>query len=226
LPKLLEDELVRMEVVLPTGTTLYRARPGFVGHGRGVGKPYEGADIGAPPPEKARAARANREGEVVLYAADQEATAIAEVRPWRGLYVSVADPRATHDLRLVDLSKPPRPSNPFTAEAPQYEQEIEELLAAFGEELGRPVRRADDARDYLPCQKLVRRIRASGFYDGIRYPSAMVEGGTNVVLFDPAVADIGPSKLVEVTQVGVAYGPPRDDERRRPGARPHPRQSP
>ncbi len=83
---------------------------------------------------------------------------------------------------------------------------------AFGEELGRPLRRADDPKNYLPCQKLVRRIRKSGFYDGIRYPSAMAAGGTNVVLFDPAFVDIGAPKLVEVTQVGVTYGPPRNDE--------------
>src|SRR5207249_2883866 len=102
--------------------------------------------------------------------------------------------------------------NPFTAEAPQYEREIEELLAAFGEELGRPIRRADDPKDYLPCQKLVHRIRASGFYDGIRYPSAMAPSGTNVVLFDATVAEIGASKLVEVKDVGVTYGAPETDE--------------
>jgi hypothetical protein len=40
----------------------------------------------------------------------------------------------------------------------------------------------------------------------------MVERGTNVVLFDPALADIGPSKLVEVKQVAVTYEPARDDD--------------
>jgi len=40
----------------------------------------------------------------------------------------------------------------------------------------------------------------------------MSEGGTNVVLFDPALADICPSKLVEVKQIAVTYEPPRDDE--------------
>jgi hypothetical protein len=81
-------------------------------------------------------------------------------------------------------------------------------LAAFGEELGRPVRRADNPSDYLPCQKLVGRIRQSGWYDGIRYPSAMAPGGTSIVLFDPAVADIGVSKLVEVGDIRMTYGPP------------------
>jgi hypothetical protein len=96
-------------------------------------------------------------------------------------------------------------------EAPQYESELVELLVAFGMELGRPLRRADDVRDYLPCQKLVRRIRESGIYDGIRYPSAMTPGGTNVVIFDPTLAPVGLSKLVQVSDVGISYGAPEED---------------
>ena len=64
---------------------------------------------------------------------------------------------------------------------------------AFGEELGRPLRRADDPRDYVPC------------------PSAMAPGGTNVVLFDPKLAGIGLSKLVEVHEVAISYDPIEDE---------------
>jgi RES domain-containing protein len=199
-----------MEVELPSEIMLYRARVGFLSGESGGNRPFESADIGAPPPERAKPSRANAEGEVVLYAADQEATAIAEVRPWRGLLVSVAEVRVTRNLRLVDLSKPPPSSNPFTDEAPQYEQELEDLLLAFGEALGQPLRRADDPHDYLPCQRLVQRIRASRWYDGIRYPSAMAPGGTNVVLFDPPLVRIGASKLVEIREVGIFYDPVED----------------
>jgi hypothetical protein len=205
LPWLYDDELARMEVELPKGAVLYRARVGFISDEDGGIRPFERADMSAPPPEKVRPGRANAKGEVVLYVADQEQTAVAEVRPWRGLLVSVTEIKAMCNLRLVDLSKRPPPSNPFTDEAPQYELELEGLLRAFGEELGRPLRRADDPRDYLPCQKLVRRIRDCGFYDGIRYPSAMDRGGANIVLFDPKLVKPGPSKLVEVQGVGIAY---------------------
>jgi hypothetical protein len=58
----------------------------------------------------------------------------------------------------------------------------------------------------ISCQKLVRYIRESGLYDGIRYPSAMVSGGTNLVLFNPELARIRSSKLVEVREVGISYG--------------------
>lgn len=106
---LLDEELARMEVELPSEIMLYRARVGFLSGESGGNRPFESADIGAPPPERAKPGRANAEGEVVLYAADQEATAIAEVRPWRGLLVSVVEVRVTRNLRLVDLSKPPHP---------------------------------------------------------------------------------------------------------------------
>jgi len=208
LPELLDEELIRIEVVLPKGSPLFRARLGFVERER-ERRLFEGAAIGAPPADNVtNPGRAHAIGEVVLYVSDQEVTAVAEVRPSRGLLVSVAEVRAARDLRIVDLSRLPPASNPFTDEAPDYEEELCALLVAFGEELGRPLRRADDSNDYLPCQKLVRRIRKSGIYDGIPYPSAMSEGGTNVVLFDPALADIGPSKLVEVKQIAVTYGPP------------------
>lgn len=51
---------------------------------------YQGVDIADPPATKASAGRANRKGQVVLYCADQEETAIAEVRPARGNVVSLA----------------------------------------------------------------------------------------------------------------------------------------
>lgn len=208
---LFEEELARTEAELTQDKAIYRARIGFVEDEQQGIKPFKDHDIGPPPPGKARAARANTEGEVVLYAADQEATAIAEIRPWRGLLVSVAEIKPSRKLRLTDLSKSPPLVNPFADEAPQYESELVELLVAFGVELGRPLRRADDARDYLPCQKLVHRIRESGMYDGIRYPSAMTPGGTNVVIFDPTLALVGPSRLVQVTDMEISYGGPEED---------------
>ena len=79
--------------------------------------------------------------------------------------------------------------------------------------LARPLRRSDDYREYLPSQMLVRRIRAAG-YDGICYPGAMNVGGKNLVIFDPTAAEIGPSQLVEVSDVRVKFQPfanPYDD---------------
>lgn len=90
LPALFDEELGRQEAEVRQGTILYRARLGF-NKTEGAIEPYAGAEIGPPPSGKAKPGRANRSGEVVLYIADQEETSIAEVRPARGLLVSVAE---------------------------------------------------------------------------------------------------------------------------------------
>ena len=201
---LMDEELPgRRTVSYPVDTLLYGARLGFV-RGADHDEPYSGVDIHAPPPEKAGPGRANPKGKVVLYCADQEATAVAEVRTARGEYVSVAEVRAARELNILDLVTEAKLPNPFTDDAVSYRVEFAGLLAAFGEELSKPLRSRDDPTDYIPSQKLTERIQMAGV-DGIRYPSAMAPGGTNVVLFDPSVVNIGASRLVEIVEVEVEY---------------------
>jgi RES domain len=201
---LMDEELPgRRTVSYPADTLLYRARLGFV-RGSDRDEPYSGADIHAPPPEKAGPGRANAWGKVVLYCADKEETAVAEVRPVRGEYVSVAEVRAVRELKILDLVTEAEPPNPFTDDSVDYWVEFGGLLAAFADELSKPLRSRDDLTDYIPSQKLAERIEAARV-DGIRYPSAMAPGGTNIVLFDPSVVNVGASRLVEIVQTKVEY---------------------
>jgi hypothetical protein len=87
--------------------------------------------------------------------------------------------------------------------------EFAELLAAFAEELSKPLRSRDDLTDYIPSQKLAELIEAARV-DGIRNPSAMEPSGTNVVLFDPSAVHIGTSRLVEIVETTVKYQDPWD----------------
>ncbi|UUZ78500.1 RES family NAD+ phosphorylase [Polaromonas sp. P1(28)-13] len=203
LHRLFDEELNRLKAEVQRGTMLYRSRLGFKSVD-GRHEPYTGACIGAPPPNKAKPGRANKQREVVLYVADQEETAVAEVRPARGNLVSVAEIRTVQDLRLIDLHAPMRPSNPFVDEVPAYELEMEHLLTGFAEELATPLRRTDDYREYRPSQTLAHLIRKRG-YDGIRYPSAMSPGGSNVVIFDPKMTETGSSRLIEVSDINIVY---------------------
>lgn len=198
-----EDLAGRRTAQEPAGKVFYRARLGAV-RGPDGDKPYSGSEIGAPPPENARPGRANAEGKVVLYCADQEETAVAEVRPANGEYVTVAKIRARRELRILDLASEPNWPNPFTDETANYWIEFSALLVAFAEELGKPLRYRDDPTDYIPSQKLAELIEEMGI-DGIRYPSAMVPGGTNVVLFDLSVIEVGESRLVEIVETKVRY---------------------
>lgn len=196
------EELERLTKTLNVKDQFFRARLGY----EHKYEPYKGAAIGAPPKNRAKPGRGNKGGEVVLYVADEAETAVAEVRPARGNLVSLATLSAKRQLRIVDLTSLPRTANPFVDEAPEYEQELEALLAAFAEELARPLQRSDDCREYRPSQMLIHRIREAG-YDGVRYPSAMSLGGKNLVLFDPMAAEVGPSQLFKVHDLHVKFKP-------------------
>ena len=198
-----EDLIGRRTVRVPQGAVLWRARLGFDRSGPKP-KPYAGPDIGTPPPDKATAGRANAQGKTVLYCADQRDTAVAEVRPALGEYVSVAAIVARTDLEILDLVTEPEWPNPFTDEAVRHWVEVAQLLSAFAHQLRKPLRSRDDLTDYIPSQKLAEFIERNGVV-GIRYPSAMALGGTNVVLFDPSIAEVGPSSLVEIVKARVEY---------------------
>jgi RES domain-containing protein len=198
------EEFALLEATLPIETRFYRARRGFEPGEYGERTPYSGASLCAPPAEKAFAGRANREGQRVLYCADQEKTAIAETRPPFGFYVSVGVVRLTRQVRILDLTKETDDINPFVTESLGWHVEVRSLLGAFAEEMSRPLERDDDKTHYVPCQKLAEFIREAG-YDGIRYPSAVSPGGTNVVLFDPGIANTTDPKLVRVTSLTIEY---------------------
>jgi hypothetical protein len=199
-----EDLLGRMTEHLPPATVLYRARLGFISGTDAVAHPHSGPNIGAPQAEMATAGRANRQNKVVLYCADQEQTAIAEVRPARGEYVSIAELCTRKELEILDLSADPESPNPFTDESLPYEVEFLELFHGFADALATPLRHRDNVVDYIPSQKLVELIEQAGA-DGIRYPSAMTPDGTNVVLFAPHSVDIGESRLIEITETSIKY---------------------
>ena len=191
-------------MTLPIGTTLHRARDGFVLNENDDRIPFSGTNIGAPPVEKARAGRANVKGQAVLYVGDQEKTAIAEVRPLSGSYVSVASISLTREARILDLTRGRLGVNPFTSENPSWAVEIDSLLESFSEEMAKPLERKDDESHYVPYQRLSKYIADAG-YHGIRYPSALNPSGTNVVLFDVTVGEVRESKLAKITEVTFEY---------------------
>lgn len=189
--------------VLPKGTMLFRARSGFDSTD-GKRKPWSGVDIGAPPIHKCKPGRVNRMTQRVLYSTEQESTAVSEVRPSRGAIVSVCGLKVLKSLRVADLAKRIASPNPFLSRGLRHNLEVSAVLNEFSHQLASPLARSDDLEDYLPCQYIADRIRAAGL-DGIRYRSALVPAGTNVVLFDPDAAQVLQSSLVRVTEVSVTY---------------------
>lgn len=199
-----EEDLKNTSETLHAGMILFRARLGWSDVVRGRRQPFRGTEIAAPPPALASAGRANRQGRPVLYCAEDEPTAISEVRPARGYWVTTCQIRLTRDARILDLVDGIPIPNPFTNESLAWYVQFAELLRSFAEVLATPLARQDDVQDYLPSQKLCEYVERLG-YDGVKYLSAAQDDGKNIVFFDPPVGEILESRLVEVTSTSIEF---------------------
>jgi hypothetical protein len=149
-------------------------------------------DLSAPPPYKARAGRANLQGQPVLYLSDKMEAAIAEVRPSVGDVVSVTKYRLIRPVRMCLLIPQIRRYSPF-AEFEKFQEESNRtnVRRTIGKLFSDPIRPTDEPREYLITQFLSGEIRRKGF-DGIIYLSSQSvtsHGGTkNYLFFNPEIA--------------------------------------
>lgn len=199
----LQEDLAHVGHRIGMGTTFYRARLGYE-HEQHCRVAIAAARMGAPPPEKACPGRANAKGTSYLYLASDEGTAVSEVRPANGNYVSVARVRALRDLYVANFARKMYFESPFECEHLPSLVQSYELFNQLGEELAKPLRRGDDLDDYRPTQYLAMWLRKEGF-DGVCYPSAMAPEGQNFAFFVRDGFVIDSSRLVEVTHVKVAF---------------------
>lgn len=155
-----------------------------------------------PLPDRAYEGRANPKGIPYLYVASKQETAIAEVRPWLGLTVSLAQVKALRDLTFVDCTRATKPRGLMGRPLPEAERDNAvwwSIDRAFAE----PVTRSDDVADYVPTQIIAEAFKVDGF-DGIVYHSAF-GGGYNVVIFDLDAADVINCTLYEIKNITFAF---------------------
>jgi hypothetical protein len=140
-------------------------------------------------PLKGRAVegRANPRGIPVLYAATKEDTAAAEVRPWIGAYVSVAQLRTRRDLQMVNCTSDETGLKIYLTE-PDAEERERAVWRDIDLAFGRPVKRNEHSAEYAPTQLIAEVFRKQGF-DGIGYRSSLGPGH-NLALFDLDVVDL------------------------------------
>jgi len=146
-----------------------------------------------PLANRAKEGRANPQGIPYLYLASQRETAMKEVRPWIGSYISVAQFKMIRTLRVVNFVMPedkPGASNPldhmYFDEEPSPEKREQAVWSQIDLAFARPVDRNDDTADYAPTQILAELFKSKGF-DGIAYRSSLGKG-YNIVLFDTEAA--------------------------------------
>ena len=154
------------------GGKLYRAR---LYDDRNRKDKYSESEVGAPPVEKTKAGRANQAKQPVLYLANSKSTALAEVRPWKGAAVALAEMRINDRLLLVDLSQRYRIRSLFFTDLLKWKLELANPLYRLGQDMSWPVMPHEQEILYKPTQLLALMIQSAG-YDGCIYPSAMGSG--------------------------------------------------
>lgn len=140
-----------------------------------------------PKPGTAAEGRANPKGIPYLYLATDKETAMSEVRPWVGSYVSVGQFKIVRDLSLIDCSLRHQNSLIYFEE-PNAEERERAVWSHIDHAFSRPVNSSDRTAEYVPTQIITELFKNEGF-DGIGYKSALGKG-LNIVLFDLDAAEL------------------------------------
>jgi hypothetical protein len=151
---------------------------------------------------KASDGRVNPKGIACLYLATQRETAVLEVRPLIGSYVSVAQFALVKDLALINCSAPEIGNLAFIRNDLSHDEVEKVVWSRINNAFSQPVERADDSLDYIPTQIIAETFKLSGF-DGIAYKSSYGENGINVALFDPSAADLENCALYRIDDMSV-----------------------
>ena len=198
---LIKPFLDDLTVVVPKGKTWFRARTGVEdcflrvegGEGTIVRQPYMGTSIGASP--NPGNGRLNRQGRPVLYLGSDPYTALAEIRPHPGHYVSIGGFEILQDLNVADFD----PDISFFS-ASDERLEMYWIIHTFDRWMSTPVT-PDDKVSYLITQLLAEILQAKGFH-AVRFRSSVSEG-VNLCIFDTTHAAFveGHSKVNFVQRV-------------------------
>lgn len=172
---------------MPKGTRLFRARY------QPKGKSFATAGSLGPPPQEhsIQTNRMSPPGIVMMYAADDLRTALAETAAAVGTY-AVGEFLTTRDAVILDLSNLPAAPSIF-AEVPdhlEYDPRPRLIfLDRIGREISQPIARDDRIHiSYVPTQVITEYVRTNVNFrgraiDGMRYRSSRKSAGTAVVLF-------------------------------------------
>lgn len=207
-----------------TGKHLFRARWEGTGH-----RLESAAELGPPPSDRAtQSNRMSPPGIVMLYACDDEETALRETATRPGRF-AVGKFKVLRPMVLLDLTDIPTVPSLFECCCDNSLFLLRKALIFLryvADQISRPIERDDRVHvDYVPTQVVTEYVRSQLTWenkrvDGIKYPSAVHRGHASYVLFATPVnvipAELTYSfidtwlQLVEVTHRTVSLrGDPR-----------------
>jgi hypothetical protein len=141
--------------------------------------------------------RANPVGIAYWYAATDPETAVAEMRPWQGAVLTVAELQAKRNMQLINCGN----THPMLTLYNNVAESVKEdyVWNSIGQAFSRPIAPTTSDFEYVPTQMLAEAFRIKGF-DGIQYKSHLGEG-MNVVVFDLSALEMGDRELWTATRV-------------------------
>lgn len=149
--------------------------------------------------DRAGDGRVNPRGIPCLYMATNDATAVSEVRPAIGAYVTVAVLKCLRELKLIDCSVLAEKQFIYFKEPERAEME-KAVWSDIDRAFSAPADRSDDAAEYVPTQVLAELFRSLG-YDGVAYKSAFGEDGFNVAIFNIDDFEVEWCRLFQVKDI-------------------------
>ena len=202
-----KEILENLKFTLDIDSRYYRARIGYKEEKKDFGSsdmnikvPYKQKEISSPPILKAPAGRVNRQGISYLYLASNIKTAIGEVRPHPGHYLSIGEFTNIKKLNLADL----RFINLIDYFLDKRKLKQYMLLKDLSNELSLPIL-PNERENYLVTQFISDIIRQLGF-DGILFKSS-ISKGHNLVVFDSENFQFkeNSSELFKITTAEFGY---------------------
>ena len=166
-----------------------------------------------PLADKASEGRINSKGIPCLYLSTDEKTAISEVRPWVGSYVTVAQFETLRELKVIDCSC--GEINPmcvsvadldklYKLNPPTPEEAIKTIWRWIDKAFSEAVEHNDKIADYVPTQIIAELFKTNGF-DGIQYKS-LFNNGMNLALYDiDSAKQIDDGKVIQVINIDVGF---------------------
>ena len=151
--------------------------------------------------DQATEGRANPKGIPYLYAATHKETAIAEVRPWIGAYVTVAVLKVQESLRILNCTSRDTEIPLVYFEEPSSAEREGANWKAIDEAFSRPITANDRLANYAPTQILAEEFRKYGFH-GLAYHSSRGPGH-NIAIFDPNAVAISESMVCLVRTLSI-----------------------
>lgn len=197
----LEQLLKRYVRQIPKGKKYFRARISDSSAGFKIG------EMKNPPPEKAKAGRANPLGISYLYIANDIKTTLYEVRASLFDYVTVGSFRLKEDIKVINL-RGDTYDPIFLAEQGELEDFLIHLpfISKLEQELSKPRRRSDNELDYLPTQYLSEFIKSIGF-DGVEFQSSLYPQGYNLAIFNAAKFECIKVEVFDIEKIDLTHKP-------------------